>query len=101
MRKLGAIVLEAGQNGKIALIHQLAAETPDVAGASLLLLLRTAMSKRASRDRDRQQDERDEELLHFVDSFRLQTLSVSLGRNAVHSITIAWSLSPAAGALRS
>jgi len=37
-RKLGAILLEASQNGKIALIHQLAAEARDVARASLLLL---------------------------------------------------------------
>ena len=53
-----AIFLEAGQHGKITLIHQLAAETLHVVGACLLLLIRTAMGKGAGRNRDSQQDER-------------------------------------------
>src|SRR5258706_5641835 len=55
-RKLWTIFLEASQNGKIALIHQLAAETLDVAGASLLLLVCAAMRKGAGRSWDTQQD---------------------------------------------
>jgi hypothetical protein len=65
-RKLWAIFLEAGQNGKIALIHQLAAETLRVAGACLLLLLRAAMSQGVGRNRDGQQDERQEEFVHVL-----------------------------------
>src|SRR5882757_8182796 len=42
-RKFRAILLEASQNGKIALIHQVAAETLHVARASFLLLIRAAM----------------------------------------------------------
>jgi hypothetical protein len=49
-RKLWTIFLEAGQNGEIALIHQLAAETLHVAGACLLLLLRAAMSQGAMKN---------------------------------------------------
>src|ERR1700683_1473020 len=105
-RELRPIVLEASQNRKIALIHQRAAKTLDVARASLLILLRAAMSQGASRDRGAQQDQRQEALVrkyvHCVCSFRLQTILETLDRqNAVHSITIAWSLSPDAGALRS
>src|SRR5712672_4746019 len=65
-RKLRTIFLEAGQNGKIALIHQLAAETLHVVGACLLLLIRAAMGKGASRNRNRQQDERQKEFVHGV-----------------------------------
>src|SRR6266404_6274066 len=67
-RKLRTIFLEAGQNGEVALIHQLAAETLHVAGACLLLLLRAAMSQ-GYRNRDRQQDERQENFLHFLPFF--------------------------------
>jgi hypothetical protein len=62
--------LEASQNGKIALIHQLAAETLHVGCASLLVLVQIS-DKSGER------------------------------RNAVRSITIAWSLPSADGALRS
>jgi hypothetical protein len=62
-RKLWAVFLEAGQNGKIALIH-LAAETLHIAGACLLLLLRAAMSLGARQNRDGQQDKRQEEFVH-------------------------------------
>src|ERR1700732_2516636 len=73
-RKLWTIFLEAGQNGKIALIHQLAAVTLDVAPACLLLLLRTGTSKGAGRSRDTQQGECQEEFVHGVTSFRLGRL---------------------------
>jgi hypothetical protein len=107
-RKPWTIFLEAAQNGKIALIHQLAAEALDVARASLLLLIRAAMSHGVSRNRDRQQDERQEALVqkfaHCVHSFTASDLGHTIDHgagNAAHSITIAWSLSPDAGALRS
>src|SRR5258707_6396640 len=64
-RKLWTIFLEAGQNGEVALVHQLAAETLHVAGACLLLLLRAAMSQGASRNWDRQQDKSQEEFMHL------------------------------------
>src|ERR1700687_258244 len=69
-RKLWTIFLEATQNRKIALIHQLATETLHVAGACLLLLIRAATSQGATRNRDRQQDERHEKSVHYVHSFR-------------------------------
>src|ERR1700704_2171224 len=65
-RKFWTVFLEAGQNGKIALIQQLAAETPRVQCASLLFLFCTAMRKRAGRNRNRQQDQRQEEQAEFV-----------------------------------
>ena len=46
-RELWPIFLEAGQNGEVALIHQLAAEALHVAGTCLLLLVRAAMSQGA------------------------------------------------------
>src|SRR5882672_10547028 len=68
--KLWTIFLEAGQNGKIALIHQLAAVTLDVALACLLLLVCTRTSKGTGRNRDRKQDDRHEKFVHCVHSFR-------------------------------
>ena len=98
-RQLWTIFLEAGQNGKIALIHQLAAETLHVARTSLLLLIRAAMSKGAGRSWDRQQDERQKEFVHGVTTFSLGRAPATLeGPNVVHSITIAWSFSADAGA---
>src|ERR1700732_1097266 len=44
-RELWTIFLEAGQNGQVALIHQLATETVDGGRASLLPLVRCAMHK--------------------------------------------------------
>src|SRR6476660_8890677 len=54
--QLWTIFLKTSQNGEIALIHQLAAETLDIARAGLLLLC-AAMSKGAGRNRNRQQGE--------------------------------------------
>jgi hypothetical protein len=78
-RQLWTIFLEAGQNGKIALIHQLAAETLHVARAGLLLLIRAAMSKGAGRSWDRQQDERQKEFTHGVTTFQPWTGSGDSG----------------------
>src|SRR5712672_4161581 len=69
-RKLRTIFLEAGQNGKIALIHQLAAETLHVVGACLLLLIRAAMSQGAGRSCDTQQGECQKEFAHGVTSLQ-------------------------------
>src|ERR1700738_1902577 len=98
-RELWAIFLQAGQNGKIALIHQLAAEVLHVARASLLLLLGAAMSKDAGRNRNRQQRECQENLVHcwLPSDFRVFN-AVEL-QSAVHSIAIAWSF-PASGEAR-
>jgi hypothetical protein len=69
-RKLWTIFLEASQNGKIALIHQLPAETPHVVGACLLLLIRAAMSQGAGRSCDAQQGECQKEFVHGVISLQ-------------------------------
>src|SRR5256885_7671731 len=71
--ELWTVFLEASQNGKIALIHQLAAETMHVRCASLLVLVRAAMRKGASRNRDRQQDECQEDFVHCDCSFSLSS----------------------------
>ena len=46
--KLWTIFLQASQDSKIALIHQLTAETLHVARASLLLLISAAVSEGAN-----------------------------------------------------
>ena len=46
-RELWTIFLEAGQNGEIALIHQLAAQTLHITGACLLLLIGAAIGQGA------------------------------------------------------
>jgi hypothetical protein len=84
-RKLWTIFLEARQNGKIALINQLAAETLHVGRASLLLLVRAAMSQSAGPSQNRQQDKRQVEFTHCVASYRLQTTQ----RLFVHGLTSA------------
>src|SRR6266478_7462835 len=68
--QLWTIFLEASQNGKIALIHQLAAETLYIGCASPLLLVRPAVRKGAGRNRDTEQEKRHEEFVHHVYSFR-------------------------------
>jgi hypothetical protein len=87
--ELWTIFLEAGQYGKIALIHQLAAETLHVAYASLLVLIGPAVSEGANGNRDIQQEKRHQEFVHCVSSFRFQATSAIVGHAAVHSITIA------------
>src|ERR1700686_3310583 len=100
-RELCTIFLEASQNSKIALIHQLAAEMLHVARACLLLLVCAGMSKGAGRSWDTQQGECQEEFVHGVISFRLRWLQRPWRGKLCHSITIAWSFSADAGALRS
>src|ERR1041385_312747 len=61
--KLGAVLLQARQNGEIALVHQGTAKALDVARARPLLLGRAAallLGESAARDRYRQQRERKE-----------------------------------------
>src|SRR5258706_77972 len=69
-RELWTIFLEASQNGKIALIHQLAAEALHIGCASFLFLVCAAMRKGAGRNRDGKQDERQKQFVHCVPSFR-------------------------------
>src|SRR5882757_11073585 len=99
--KLCAIFLEASQDSEIALIHQLTAETLHVARASFLLLIGAAVSEGAHWSRDVQQEKRHQEFVHHVPPSDFRKLQRSWGRAAVHSITIAWSLPSADGALRS
>ena len=72
-RELWTVFLEAGQNGEIALVQQLAAETLHIGCASFLFLVCAAMRKGAGRNRDGKQDERQKQFVHCVPSFR-QTL---------------------------
>ena len=68
----GTVFLKARQNGEIALIHQGAAKTLDVAGARLLLFRRAAallLGKGAGRNRYRQQRKRKENVSHDGLSF--------------------------------
>src|SRR5258705_12042281 len=69
--KLWTIFLEASQNGKIALIHQLASKTLDVARACLLLLVCARTSKGTGRSWDAQQGECHKEFVHC--DYSLQT----------------------------
>src|SRR6267154_2987666 len=62
--KLLTIFFEASQNSKIALIHQLAAKTLNVARACLLLLVCARTSKGTGRSWDAQQGERHKEFVH-------------------------------------
>src|SRR5262245_30152262 len=73
---LGAIFLEARQDGEVALVDDRTAVLLDVAGTSLLLvrcsaplLLRECCLRR---DRDRQQGESQERFTHRIPSFRQQ-----------------------------
>src|SRR5665213_348347 len=68
----GAVLLKAGQNGEVALIHHSAAVTLNIAGASLLLLRRAAalllLGQGAGGNRYRQQGECEKKLVHRVPS---------------------------------
>src|SRR5437868_5057288 len=68
-RELCAVLLQARQDGEIALIHQRAAEALDVARARPLLFRRTAallLGESAGRNRYGQQRERKENFSHGV-----------------------------------
>src|SRR5438105_2684831 len=71
-RELRAVLLQARQNGEIALIHQGAAKALDIARACPLLFRRTAallLGEGAGRNRYGQQRERKENFSHGVLSF--------------------------------
>src|SRR5712671_5501625 len=85
--QLWTIFLKTSQNGEIALIHQLAAETLDIARAGLLLLLCAAMSKGAGRNRNRQQGECQESFVHCR---FLQTSENSINRGDLNQLHGVW-----------
>src|ERR1700744_1319213 len=66
------MVLQAGQDGEIPLIHHATAQALDIAGTGLLLFRRTAallLSHCTGGNRHRQDAECEEKLMHFVPSF--------------------------------
>jgi len=70
--QLGAILLQASEDGEVALIDHGAAVALNVAGASLLLLRRAAallLGNGAGGNRYRQQEEREGEFTHRIPSF--------------------------------
>src|SRR5665213_1966397 len=70
--QLGTILLQAGQNDEVALIHEGAAKFLDIARTSLLLLLRAAvplLRESAGGDRQRQQAKCQEKFTHRIPSF--------------------------------
>jgi hypothetical protein len=72
---LGAIGLEAGEDGEVALIDHRTAEALHVAGAGLLLLGRATallLGKGIRRNRCRQKGENQEKFTHRIPSFRQQ-----------------------------
>src|SRR4051794_19238282 len=70
---LGTMLLEAGQDGEIALVDDRTAELLDITGAGLLLLRRSAawllLGEGSGRSRDRQQGECEEKFTHRIPSF--------------------------------
>jgi hypothetical protein len=81
---LGAVFLEARQDGEIALIEYRTAELLRVAGTGLLFFRRSALllGEGSGRSRERQQGEWEEKFAHRVPSFRQQEiLFLDLRRN--------------------
>src|ERR1700738_4357563 len=76
--QLGTILLQASQNGEIALIDHRAAETLHVARARLLLVRRAAalLGDGTGGNRDRQQGEWQEKFMHRVPSFSRQRFPI-------------------------
>src|SRR6185436_19629190 len=69
---LGTMLLEAGQDGEIAMVDHRTAELLHVTGAGLLLLRRSAallLGEGSGRSRDRQQGECEEKFTHRIPSF--------------------------------
>ena len=69
---LAAVLLQAGENGEIALIDDGAAVTLHVTRAGLLLIGRTApllLGEGAGRERDRQHGNSQEKFTHRIPSF--------------------------------
>jgi len=78
-RNLGAVLLQARQDGEIALIDHRTAEALHVARAGLLLIGGAAallLGEGIRRDRDRQQGEGQENFTHRNPSFRQQEILV-------------------------
>jgi hypothetical protein len=74
---LGAILLEASEDGEVALIDHCAAVALNVAGAGLLFLRRAAallLGEGIRRKGDRQQEECQEKFTHRIPSFRQQKI---------------------------
>ncbi|MDE5462541.1 hypothetical protein GWG67_17975 [Bradyrhizobium sp. CSS354] len=71
LRNLGPVLLEAGQDGEIALVDDRTAELLHIARAGLLLGVRAAplLGERCGREGGRQQGESDEKLTHCIPSF--------------------------------
>src|ERR1700744_3982587 len=63
---LRTMILQAGQNGEITLVHHVAAETLHVTGAGLLLFRSSAalLGHRTGGNRYRHKTEREEKLIH-------------------------------------
>jgi hypothetical protein len=74
-RDLGAILLEAGQNGEIALVDYRTAEALHVTGTGLLFVRGAAalLGEGIRRNRDRQQGECQEKFTHRIPSFSAAT----------------------------
>ncbi|PJG57042.1 hypothetical protein CVM73_01110 [Bradyrhizobium forestalis] len=71
LRDLGPILLQAGQDGEIALVDDRTAELLHIAGAGLLLGVGATplLGERRRRKGCRQQGESDEKLTHCIPSF--------------------------------
>jgi hypothetical protein len=72
---LGAILLQAGEDGEVALIDHRAAVALHVTGAGLLFLRRATallLGKGIRRNRYRQQGESQDKFTHRIPSFRQQ-----------------------------
>src|SRR5207302_8648609 len=71
LRDLGPVLLEAGQDGEIALIDDRTAELLHIARAGLLLGVRATplLGRRRGGKGCRQQGESDEKLTHCIPSF--------------------------------
>jgi hypothetical protein len=81
---LGTMLLQARQDGEIALIEYRTAELLRVAGAGFLFFGRSALllGEGVRRNRDRQQGEGEERFTHLIPSFRQQKiLFLDLRRN--------------------
>jgi hypothetical protein len=72
--QLGAVLLQAGENGEVALIDHRTAVTLNIAGTGRLLLGRSATLLRdgGGGDRHGQQDQSQERFVHSVPSFEAE-----------------------------
>src|SRR4051812_45192016 len=81
---LGTMLLEAGQDGEIALVDHRTAELLHVTVTGLLLLRRPAarllLGEGLGRNRDRQQGDCEEKFTHRIPSFRRQEICSRFAR---------------------